>query len=123
MKVFDVIFYYYDRFMSLFEYLEPEFSAMLAIAGGMGFILEGPFCFLTLSVFDVRTGPWPILLIFAIFGFLSYRRFIKSGRYKQIRKEKPVIINKTVSIIITVLYFFLGVFSLVFFTMIGKNWR
>lgn len=125
MKVFDVIFYYYDRFMRLFEDFEPEFSAMLPMAGYLTLTMGGPMCFIIVSVLGYR---WEIVLIptaviFAFFYVKFYRRYIKYGGYKQIRREKPQIINKTVSIIIAVAYAALPVVSLCGFAAIGKNWH
>jgi len=125
MKVFDVIFYYYDRFIRLFEYFEPEFSAMLAVVGHLVTTFVGPLCFLNKSIlgWDLKYVIFPIFTIFAVLYWFFYRRYIKSKRYKRIRKEKPMIVNRTVSILIVIVFAVITVASNVIFAELGRNWH
>lgn len=116
-KLFDVIYCHLYIAYSRVEYLTPEYSVVLTMASTIAFIYFGVQEFIShqLKINGVSfiSMLLPILIVAFIAERLFNRRYVKSNRYKKLRREKPVIVNRTVSIIITILYSVLGAVILI----------
>lgn len=116
-KILDVVFYHVYSANSLVEYF-PEYSATYSMAATIAFVYTGlqgailSFLKITKHV-NFIVLLLPVLVVLFIAERSYERRYIKSGRYKRLRIEKPVIVNRAVSIIITITYFLSGVVFLV----------
>jgi len=109
MKLLDVVFYhFYCFYRRKFHDITPETSTITSIwvflFGGVMTFISGfvaPFgkTITIIACFAVGVGGIAILQAY----------FIKSGRWKRILKEKPVIKSKRFSIIITIAFAVLGI--------------
>ena len=109
MKLLDVVFYhFYCFYRRRFHDITPETSTITSIwvflFGGVMTFISGfvaPFgkTITIIACFAVGVGGIAILQAY----------FIKSGRWKRILKEKPVIKSKRFSIIITIAFAVLGI--------------
>ena len=109
MKLLDIVFYhFYCFYRRRFHDITPETSTITSIwvflFGGVMTFISGfvaPFgkTITIIACFAVGVGGIAILQAY----------FIKSGRWKRILKEKPVIKSKRFSIIITIAFAVLGI--------------
>ena len=109
MKLLDVVFYhFYCFYRRKFHDITPETSTITSIwvflFGGVMTFISGfvaPFgkTITIIACFAVGVGGIAILQAY----------FVKSGRWKRILKEKPVIKSKRFSIIITIAFAVLGI--------------
>ncbi len=111
MNILDVLFYcLYSFYRKILSDITPETSTIT----GLWVIIFGGVMTFTGGI--IAPFGWTVTMIacFAV-GIASVailqRYFIKSGRWKRILKEKPIIKNKKVSVIITIAFAIIGILS------------
>lgn len=86
------------------KYIEPHALAFLAMAA---VFIDIALClyFCVKNVTKEEPPRFLIGFICLIAMFPLYKRYIMNEKWKEVSESKPQIINKTISVILTILYF------------------
>ena len=111
MKFFDVLYYNYYLFQTKIisrRGTQPHIMTILTLSGTEFVLAFGIINFISVKNNCKGLESWTGYLIIAPIIFFNYLLFKKSGRSRKIIPKKPVLINKTISIIITALFFIIS---------------
>ena len=122
MKFMNVLYYYYFLFYKkVIKDPEPHFATVLALSCSEGLLINGISDIIALKYFCYEIKVWVQFTIVLVIIFYNYLIFHRTGRVKEIIKEKPTIINsKALSILIAWLFFLITVSWLFWGPIYGK---
>ncbi len=122
MHFFDVLyFYYYSFYKKIIKDPEPFFATILALGFSQSLLINAIIDIVALKWFcyEIKVGiQFAILLLIIYYNYLFYHR---TGRSKHILKEEPLLGgSKSLSIVITSLFFLVTVSWLFWGPVYGK---
>lgn len=122
MQLLDVLYYHYFLFYRrVIKDPEPHFATVLAIGFIQSLLINGFLDIVALKWFCYQI---PVLIQFSILLliiYLNYLAYHRTGKAKEIVKQKPVIgNNKNLSIAISILFFLVSVSWLFWGPIYGK---
>jgi hypothetical protein len=123
MKVLDIFYYYYLSFYKkIINDPEPHFATVLALSFSQSLLINGIMDIVALKFFCYEIKVVVQFLILLLIIFLNYFLYHRKGRAYDIIKESPIIGNsKTLSILITILFFLVTTSWLFWGPIYGKH--
>jgi hypothetical protein len=107
----DVIYYQYLLFYkNILKVPEPFFNTILAIGACQSFLINALLDITSLKISCYQIPVWFQFAVTILIVYLNYLTYIKKKRAKKIVREKPLFgKSKTLSIVISILFFLLSI--------------
>lgn len=113
MKFLYVLYYYYFIFYkNIVPENQPHATAVFTLGVSQSFLFNAIINYVLAYSSGISLGKWYNIVFAAVIIFLNYLFYHRSGRYKEILKSKPKLLNSHQFSIIFVLMFFVLTFLL-----------
>jgi hypothetical protein len=117
-----VLYYYYYLFYTrILPDDQPHATVVFTLGFTLSLIINCIVNIILAYIANISLGKWEMLGLLAIVLVILYFVYHKNGKGKKIVKEKPMILNNTVSIIFTILIFILAMLALFLQADITRN--
>lgn len=112
----DIVYYHsYLFYKNVLREEDPNAITILAIGAIQSFAFDCILDGFLIKYYCYPLSMWQMLITGLFILLLNYFYFYYSGRYKRILTRKPKIFNnKFVSILLTISFYSLGLFSLIY---------
>jgi uncharacterized protein involved in cysteine biosynthesis len=119
----DVLFYYYYLcYKNVIPDVKPHLTAVWVMSVTIALIINVPINLLFIYWFHTMLDTWIMIGILGVIFLIIYLHYLKTNKWKQIIKEKPVLWNShRLSIIFTIAFTVLGIAVLIAGMIIGKK--
>lgn len=115
MNLLDVLYYHYFLFYrKVLKDPDPHFATVLSFSFSESLLINGFMDIIALKWFCYQIALWIQFGIVIILIYCNYLLFHRSGRVKELLKERPVIRNSRVLSVTTTILFFLVTVSWLF---------
>ena len=117
-----VLYYYYYLFYTrILPDDQPHATVVFTLGFTLSLIINCIVNIILAYTTNISLGKWEMLGLLAIVLAIMYFVYYKNGKGKKIVKEKPMILNNTVSILFTILFFILAMLALFLQADITRN--
>ncbi len=113
IKVF--YYYYYLFYKKVLKDNEPHLLATLALCFSLSLLINGVLNIILAHLIGYAFGKWEMLSVLALLVIIFYVFIHRTGKAKQIVKEKPKFFNNHRLTIILTIAFFVITISYLFF--------
>ncbi len=103
----NVIYYYYYLFYSkILKDSEPHLLTTLVLSFSQSLLVNGVLEISIANIFCIYISKWPMLIVLLLLIGVNYVYYHRTGKAKEIVKNKPMFFSShRLSIIITLLFF------------------
>jgi hypothetical protein len=119
----DVLFYYYYLcYKNIIPDVKPHFTAVWVMGITISFFITIPAYLFFIYRFHIVLDSWFFLCVIGVIISILYLYYLKTNKWKQIIKEKPMLNNShKLSIVFTITFTVLGFAFLVIGAILGKK--
>jgi cobalamin synthase len=121
MYILKVFYYnYYCFYKKIIRDPDPHLATLLALSFSEGLLINGPIDMLAIKWYCYQVPVWIQFSLTLILVLVNYLALQTGGKAKSIIKERPTLVNKIFSVVIT-WAFFLFTVSWLFWPIYGKH--
>jgi hypothetical protein len=122
MYILKVFYYnYYCFYKKIIRDPDPHLATLLALSFSEGLLINGPIDMLAIKWYCYQVPVWIQFSLTLILVLVNYLALQTGGKAKSIIKERPTLVNKIFSVVITWAFFLITVSWLFWGPIYGKH--